>query len=52
MKYTTLNSYLKNTFGCKVYKLAQTATERSEHAAVFFVRAAEAVNLPKARKKA
>ena len=22
MKYTTLNSYLKNTFGCKVYKLA------------------------------
>lgn len=21
MKYTTLNSYLKNTFGCKVYKL-------------------------------
>lgn len=22
MKYTSLNSYLKNTFGCKVYKLA------------------------------
>ena len=30
---------------------AQTATERSEHAAVFFVRAAEAVNLPKSKEK-
>ncbi len=48
MYYRSLNAYLRETFGCKVYKLAlsagapvRTAMGHSDRAAAFFATAAE-----------
>ena len=57
MEYLSFNKYLKDKFGQKIYKSAQTAaspaqtvTERQARKAVFFAPKAEAEILPRVEK--